>query len=326
VSASARTLTADRGDAGRRVDLVLRRHLTDVSRASRTRVQRWIETGRVTVNGDIVRRVASRLMHGDEVTIDLPDDTRPAPVLAEEGPLDVLYEDDTLLIVNKPAGVVSHPTYGHPAGSLINGLLWHARAWPHGLRPSLVGRLDKLTSGIVVVAKSTAAHARLQRVLSSSHSTKSYLAVAYGEMSQERNEIALRLRRDPLDRRRVVTAADDGVASLTRVERLDQVVVDGCPLVLVRCELATGRMHQIRVHMAASGRPLVGDPKYGEPRWTTAPSGRCRDALEAFARQALHSWKVSFAHPNTGARVEVRAAVPADMRELLQICGLRLPT
>ena len=167
-----RTVVADRGDSGRRVDLVLRRHLTDINRATRTRVQSWIEGGRVAINGHIVERVSVRTALGDEVTIQLPDDVRPEPVLAEEGPIDRLYEDDELLIVNKPAGVVSHPTFRHLTGSLVNTLLWHARMWPSHQRPSLVGRLDKLTSGAVVVAKTTRAHARLQRILASSRSVK----------------------------------------------------------------------------------------------------------------------------------------------------------
>ena len=320
-----RTVVADRGDAGRRVDLVLRRHLTDISRATRTRVQSWIESGRVTINGHIVSRVSARTALGDEVTIRLPDDVRPAPVLAEEGVLDRLYEDDALLIVNKPAGIVSHPTFRHLTGSLINTLLWHARTWPSDQRPSLVGRLDKLTSGVVVVAKTTRAHARLQRILASSRSVKSYLAVVYGPMADERGEISLRLRRDANDRRRVVATSDDGLVSLTRFERLAQADAAGCPVVLVRCQLATGRMHQIRVHLTANGWPLIGDPKYGEPRWELARAGRVRDALHAFERQALHAWKLSFAHPFTGDSIDVTAPIPADMCQLLDVCGLPLP-
>ena len=320
-----RTVVADRGDSGRRVDLVLRRHLTDISRATRTRVQSWIEAGCVTINGHLVSRVSARTALGDEVTIHLPDDVRPAPVVPEEGALDRLHEDDTLLIVNKPAGIVSHPTYRHPTGSLLNTLLWHARAWPSDQRPSLVGRLDKLTSGVVVVAKTSRAHARLQRVLASSRSVKSYLAVVYGPMANERGEISLRLRRDANDRRRVVATSDDGLVSLTRFERLAQADAAGCPVALVRCQLATGRMHQIRVHLTASGWPLIGDPKYGEPRWELARTGHVRDTLQAFERQALHAWKVSFAHPFTGDSIEVTAPVPGDMCQLLDVCGLPLP-
>ncbi|MEQ1908272.1 MAG: RluA family pseudouridine synthase [Vicinamibacterales bacterium] len=321
----ARTVVADRGDAGRRVDLVLRRHLTDISKATRTRVQSWIEGGRVTINGRLVQRVSSRTAVGDEITIHFPGDVRSAPALPEQGPLDCLYEDDALLVVNKPAGIVSHPTFRHPTGSLLNRLLWHARTWPSDQRPSLVGRLDKLTSGAVVVAKTSRAHARLQRILASSRSVKSYLAVVYGPMAKEHGEISLRLRRDAGDRRRVVATSDDGLTSLTRFERLAHADAEGCAVALVRCQLATGRMHQIRVHLTASGWPLIGDPKYGEPRWETARAGRVRDALQAFDRQALHAWRVSFSHPFTGDNIEVTAPVPADMGLLLEVCELPLP-
>ena len=320
-----RTIIADRGDAGRRVDLVLRRHLTDIGKATRTRVQSWIEDGRVTINGHLVQRVSSRTALGDEVTILFPDDVRPAPVLPEEGLLERLYEDDELMVVNKPAGIVSHPTFGHPTGSLLNTLLWDARTWPSAQRPSLVGRLDKLTSGAVVVAKTTIAHARLQRILASSRSVKSYLAVVYGPVATEQGDISLRLRRDANDRRRVVATLDDGLVSRTRFERLAQADAAGCPVALVRCRLATGRMHQIRVHLTASGWPLIGDPKYGEARWELARAGGVRDALHAFNRQALHAWKLSFAHPFTGDGIEVTAPVPADMSQLLDVCGLPLP-
>lgn len=245
---------------------------------------------------------------------------------AEERPLQRLFEDDHLLVVNKPAGIVSHPTYLHPAGSLLNVLLWHARNWPTGQRPSLVGRLDKLTSGALVVAKTPDAHARLQRTLALSLSEKSYLAMVYGPVSAERGEIDLRLRRHPDDRRRVVATADEGVLSLTRFERLDQVDVSGCSVALMRCQIVTGRMHQVRVHMAASGWPLVGDPKYGEPRWERAADVPLRDVLSTFPRQALHAWRVSFVHPFTHERVTVEAPVPEDLSGLLDACGLNRPS
>jgi 23S rRNA pseudouridine1911/1915/1917 synthase len=317
---------ADRGDAGRRVDLVIRRHLTDLSRATRTRVQAWIADGRVSVNGEAVTRPASRVALGDAITVLLPDETPRAQLLAEEGQLDCLFEDDDLVIVSKPAGLVSHPTYRHTSGSLLNRVLWQARAWPPGQRPSLVGRLDKLTSGAVLVAKTTAAHARLQRTLASSLSEKSYLAVVYGPVQPERGEIALRLRRHPNDRRRVIATSDDGLESLTRFERLAQVDLGGATLALVRCQLLTGRMHQVRVHMAARGWPLVGDPTYGEPRWAALDDGDARrEMLRTFPRQALHAWRLSFVHPFTQHRVSVEAPLPGDLRTLLSGCGLTAP-
>ena len=156
---SPRILTADRGDAGLRLDLVLRRHLTDVNAATRTRVQAWIENGQVTVNGARVCRVSTRAALGDVVSVVLPDFVARPAMAAEDVRLDILYEDDHLLALDKPAGIVVHPTCKHAAGTVMNALLWYARAWPTACRPSLVGRLDKLTSGIVIVAKTAKVHA-----------------------------------------------------------------------------------------------------------------------------------------------------------------------
>ena len=192
--AACRIVTADRGDAGRRLDLVLRRHLTDVRAATRTQVQAWIEGGRVTVNGKAVHRVAVRTAFGDVVSVALPSSPA-APMAAEDVALQVLYEDDHLLAVDKPAGLVVHPAHKNPSGTLMNALLWHARAWPEGQRPSLVGRLDKLTSGLVLVAKSAAIHTSLQKALASSATTKDYLAVVYGKVNVARGDIHLHGRR-----------------------------------------------------------------------------------------------------------------------------------
>ena len=217
---SPRVVTADRGDAGLRIDLVLRRHLTDVRAASRTRVQAWIEGGQVTVNGRVVRRVSARAAIGDVVTVVLPPSTTRQPMVHEDVPLRILFEDDFLLIVDKPAGVVVHPTHKHAAGTLMNALLWYARTWPAGSRPSIVGRLDKLTSGLVIVAKTAAIHAAVQREWGASRTMKDYLAVVYGRVGIRGGDIELRLRRDPSDRRRVVASPTLGAPSLTRFERV----------------------------------------------------------------------------------------------------------
>lgn len=313
-----RILTADRGDAGRRLDLILRRHLTDVQAATRTRVQTWIENGQVTVNGAIVRRTAARAALGDVVTIALPDAPRSRVMAAENVRLDILYEDDHMLVLDKPAGVVVHPGYRNAEGTLINALLWHARSWPATARPSIVGRLDKLTSGVVVVAKTMAIHAALQRAMAATQAEKDYLAVVYGHVSVARGRIELRLGRDRHDRRRVVASETDGAPSLTRFERLARVP----GLSLLRCRLATGRMHQIRVHLAARGWPLVGDPTYGEPRWSEIRDPALAETLKGFPRQALHAWRIAVAHPVTRERLMLEAPIPQDLRELLSATGL----
>jgi 23S rRNA pseudouridine1911/1915/1917 synthase len=320
---SARILKADRGDAGLRLDLVLRRHLTDVRAATRTRVQAWIESGLVSVNGRPVHRVAVRAAVGDVVTVNLPVVPHEA-MAAEDVALRVLYEDEHIVAVDKPPGVVVHPAHKNRSGTLMNALLWHARAWPSSQRPSLVGRLDKLTSGIVLVAKTAAVHASLQKTMASSGADKDYLAVVYGKVNVARGDIDLRLRRDPGDRRRVVAADDAGAPSLTRFERLAKVPAPAAGLSLLRCRLVTGRTHQIRVHLAARGWPIVGDPSYGEPRWRLVTDVELASVLREFPRQALHAWRVTTRHPVTGTELRIEAPVPDDLRSLMTAATLEM--
>ncbi len=321
--AACRIVKADRGDAGLRLDLVLRRHLTDVRAATRTRVQTWIESGRVTVNGKAVHRVAVRAALGDVVSIALPEVQR-EPMAAEDAAITVLYEDDHLLAIDKPAGLVVHPAHKNPSGTLMNALLWHARAWPAPQRPSLVGRLDKLTSGIVLVAKSAAIHASLQKALASSVTTKDYLAVVYGKVNVAHGDIDLRLQRDPGDRRRVVASEDVGAPSLTRFERLARVSAPATGLSVLRCRLVTGRTHQIRVHLSARGWPLVGDPTYGEPRWRQVEDPTLAPVLRDFPRQALHAWRLTTRHPVTRAELTIDAPVPDDIQRLMAAADLHV--
>jgi 23S rRNA pseudouridine1911/1915/1917 synthase len=320
-----RKLTADRGDAGRRLDLVLRRHLTGTDTATRTRVQAWIENGRVTVNGATVVRVAARAALGDVVSIALEDSAPRPRAQPEPGPLHILYEDDDLLALDKRPGVVVHPGYRNTTGTVLNALLWHARDWPEPGRPSIVGRLDKLTSGIVIVAKTAGVHAALQRTMATSDAEKDYLAVVYGRVKVARGRIDLRLTRDSIDRRRVVVSASAGAPSLTRFERLAGVAAPRVGLALLRCRLATGRMHQIRVHLAARGWPIVGDRVYGEPRWSQIVDPALAATLQAFPRQALHAWRVAFTHPVSHARLHLEAGIPADIEGLLTAAGLTRP-
>jgi 23S rRNA pseudouridine1911/1915/1917 synthase len=319
-----RHILADRGDARQRLDLVLRRHLTGVEAATRTRVQEWIEGGQVTVNGAIVRRVATRAALDDVITVAIPaSEVVARTAMAPENlGLSVLYEDDDLMALDKPAGMVVHPAYKNATGTLMNALLWHARAWPSPQRPSLVGRLDKLTSGIVVVAKTAAVHAALQRATAAPDAEKDYLAVVYGRVNTARGAIDLRLAKDARDHRRVVASADVGAASVTRFERLARVAAPRAGLSLLRCRLVTGRTHQIRVHLAARGWPIVGDRAYGEPRWPLIVDRALAAALREFPRQALHAWRVAFVHPVTGQRLAFEAQLPRDFEDLIAVAGL----
>lgn len=311
-----RTIELDRGDAGVRLDLVLARHLAGVQGVTRSRLQRWIAEGQVTVNSRIVRRVASRVAPGDAIVVTLPAAAPRRALAASDLPVEVLYEDADLLAVNKPPGLVAHPTHAHADGTLLNALAGLARTWPEGQRPSLLNRLDKLTSGVVLVARTAAFHASLQRALASRAAEKDYLAIVYGKPPLT-GTIELRLQRDGVDRRKIVASATRGLPSTTRFARLSTARLGaGVWLSLVRCRLVTGRTHQIRVHLASSGWPIVGDPVYGEPRWESVRDDSLRERLRTFPRQALHAWRIAFPHPNGGAKVTIEAPIPEDLRAL----------
>jgi 23S rRNA pseudouridine1911/1915/1917 synthase len=225
-----------------------------------------------------------------------PERRRPQP---EEGPLDIIYEDESLIVLNKPAGIVVHPTYKNWSGTLLNAVLWRVRDRA-GAQPGILTRLDKDTSGLVVIALTPGVHARMQRDAARGRVRKDYLTVISGTPEPTRGTIVLPLGRDAADRRRVVVR-EDGAYGETRYEVL-------APLEngrsLLRCELVTGRTHQIRVHLASSGYPIVGDALYGQ-----------LDA--AMTRQALHAWRVALPHPVTRQRVELEAPMPEDMRRLI---------
>lgn len=324
---AVRRFLGDRGDAGQRLDLVLRRHLADLESATRTRVQTWIDGGTVSINGRAVRRAATRVAAGDVLTVDIPESALPQrrTIEGHPAPLDILFEDQHLIAVNKPAGMVVHPTHAQPAGTLLNLLAWHARRWPRGARPSIVGRLDKLTSGAVLVAKTAMVHSTVQRRLAAVDAQKDYLAVVYGRVQPHSGTINLPLRRDPEDRRRVIASMSDGIASTTRFERLAEASTPRAGLALLRCRLVTGRTHQIRAHLSARGWPIVGDPTYGEPRWMRVVDLDLAASLRAFPRQALHAWRLAFTHPVTCARVELEAPIPGDLRALLTTAGFHDP-
>ncbi len=314
-----RTIAADRGDAGRRLDLVLGRHLVGADGATRTRVQAWIAGGLVVVNGRVVERSAARVALADTIAVTLPDAVPRPGLSVTDVPLDILYEDAHLLALDKPAGLVAHPTHAHSHGTLLNALAGHARAWPPGQRPSLLGRLDRFTSGVVLVAKTAAVHSALQRGLASRTASKDYLAVVYGRPPLA-GRIDLRLQRDGVDRRRVAVSATEGRPSVTEFERLALARLGpGVGIALLRCRLLTGRTHQIRVHLASSGWPIVGDPVYGEPRWRKITDDAVRAVLRAFPRQALHAWRLCFVHPITHSGLAIEAPVPADIAGLVAL-------
>jgi 23S rRNA pseudouridine1911/1915/1917 synthase len=313
-----RTFRADRGDDRERIDRVLQRHLADRPDITRSRIQGWIGEGLVRINGAPAAKPSSRLIVGDVVEVPLPPPPERRAVVAQEMPLTVLYEDEHLLALDKPPGIVVHPAPGHREGTLINALLWRARDWEEGQNPGLVNRLDRGTSGVLLVAKTPAIHASLARHLRRRDAEKEYLAVVYGATPSTLGRIELKILRDPEDPKRRTTSKTEGRDSVTLYKRM----AEASGLTLLRCRLLTGRTHQIRVHLKSQGWPIVGDPVYGEPRWKGIAepglAALCRD----FPRQALHALRLSFVHPATGAPREVVAPVPEDMEALLAAAGL----
>ena len=308
-----RTIALDRGDDGVRVDLVLLRHLRRERSVSRNRIQKWIEAGQVLLNGLAPPRPAWRVQAGDELRVRVADIPKRARPQAQALDLDILYEDDDVLAVNKPAGLVVHPSFRNTSGTLMNGLLDLARSWPAGSKPALLGRLDKHTSGIVLVTKRGEIHAALQRAMNARRIDKDYLAIVGGKPPQ-RGTIDLALDRDPWDRRRVTVTDRGGQPSVTKYERLS--TANGFSL--VRCRLITGRTHQIRVHLAAKGWPIVGDATYGKK----SPVTGSNEAAAKFPRQALHAWRLAFRQPRTGHEIVIESPMPEDMKTLAAAIGL----
>jgi 23S rRNA pseudouridine1911/1915/1917 synthase len=319
-----RTFRADRGDQGERLDRVLLRHLADLPDLSRTKIQELIEAGHVLVNAAAAKKSSDRVRAGDEVRVALPPP--PPPPRAHEGqdiPLEVLYEDEHLLAIDKPPGLVVHPAVGHRDGTLVNALLHRSKDWAGDAdRPGLVHRLDKDTSGVLVVAKTQAAMTALSRAIQARKVEKEYLAVVYGKAPLAKGKIELGIHRHPADRKRMTTSKTAGRASTTVYERLAESTGDRAGLSLLRCRLVTGRTHQIRVHLKAIGLPIVGDPVYGAARWKGVRDAALRELCRDFPRQALHAHRLAFTHPVTGARVELEAKVPDDMTRLLHAAGL----
>ena len=294
---------ADRGDARLRLDQVLVRRVREVSRMSRTVAQEWIDAGAVTIDGEAAARPSVRVREGAAIAVALPPATalraRPEP---EEAALDILYEDAHLIAVNKPPGIVVHPSYKQTAGTLLNAVLWHVRGRADA-QPGILTRLDKDTSGLVVLALDARVHAAMQRDAAGGRVRKEYLAIVRGTPRPPGGRITLALAHDPNDRRRII-ASPGGMPSETIYEVLSPEIVGHTHLSLVRCELVTGRTHQIRVHLASSGWPILGDRVYGEPD-------------DRIARQALHAWRISLPHPVTREGLTIEAPVPADMQALV---------
>ncbi|MFT4066846.1 RluA family pseudouridine synthase [Paraburkholderia sp.] len=301
--------------AGERLDKVLAKVFPEFSRS---RLQSWIEAQRVRVDGKPAK-IRQPVPLG--ATIELVPDLLPEQLAftPEPVPLDVVYEDDTLVVINKPAGMVVHPAAGNWSGTVLNGLLHRYGEAAAGLpRAGIVHRLDKETSGLMVVARTLEAQTDLVRQLQARTVKRRYLALVWGNMPDE-GTIDAPIGRDPRERTRmaVVTGAA-GKPARTHFRRVRAAIWQRQPVTAIHCDLETGRTHQIRVHCAHIGHPLLGDPVYGRARGkrsvTPLPGG--------FARQALHAWRLGLIHPETGRSMQWRADVPADIEALSVALGL----
>ncbi|MDL1952268.1 RluA family pseudouridine synthase, partial [Acidobacteria bacterium ACD] len=279
------------------------------------------------VNGSARTRGSDRVRAGDDVTVELPAPPPPPPdLLPQDIPLSVLYEDEHLLVLDKPAGLVVHPAVGHRDGTLVNALLFRSREWGGAAeRPGLVHRLDKDTSGVLMVARTDAAHAGIARAMKARTIEKEYLAVVYGRPPVVKGRVDLRILRDRADRKRMTTSKTEGRESSTLYELLGESGGDRGGVSLLKCLLLTGRTHQIRVHLKAIHLPVVGDPVYGSPRWKGIRDEALKAACRDFPRQALHARRLALAHPVTAERLELVAPVPPDIARLLAAAGLGLP-
>jgi len=306
--------------AGTRLDLYLASVCSDLSRS---RIQKLIEEGAVRVSGAPARR-SNSVRSGDDVSIEVPE-PKPTAIEAEDIPLTVLYEDEHLLAIDKPPGLVVHPSPGHDAGTLVNALLHHVRDLKGvggELRPGIVHRLDRDTSGVLLVAKTDLAHASLSRQMKKRGMRKEYLALCAGIPKVRKGEVLFAIGRDPRDRKKMKAfrQTEELPAGAREAHTLYEIEKEwpALGLSLLRCRLVTGRTHQIRVHLAAASLPVVGDPVYGRARYDLVKDAPLRKRLQDFPRQALHAEKIAFRHPASNELIQIVAPPPSDLTELLR--------
>ncbi|MCE0449705.1 RluA family pseudouridine synthase [Brevibacillus sp. AF8] len=293
--------TVDPADTSERIDKFITLQNEDWSRSQ---VQAWVKEGRVTVNGEPIKN-NYKLQAEDEVTLRVPPPKEMA-IQPEEMSLDIVYEDSDVVVVNKPRGLVVHPAPGHYTGTLVNGLLAHCKdlSGINGvLRPGIVHRIDKDTSGLLMVAKNDKAHMGLAEQLKAHTVNRKYVAIVHGVIPHEMGTIEAPIGRDPKNRQQMAVVFENSKPAVTHfivLERFKEYT-------LVELKLETGRTHQIRVHMKYIGYPLAGDPKYG-PKNTLELDG-----------QALHAKTLGFIHPRTGEQLEFETPMPKEMLEVIEV-------
>ncbi|MBQ1351573.1 MAG: RluA family pseudouridine synthase [Oscillospiraceae bacterium] len=286
---------------GQRIDAYLAQALEGITRAY---AQRLLEQGLVLRCGKPLKK-SDKTIPGVPVSVSLPE-PEPLDVLPQDIPLSILYEDADVVVINKPRGMVVHPAPGHPDGTLVNALLYHCRDSLSGiggtLRPGIVHRIDKETSGLLLVAKNDAAHLSLSAQLQDHSLSRVYLAVVRGNLREDTGTINAPIGRHPTHRKKMAVTETNSKPAVTHYEVLARFP----GYTFIRCRLETGRTHQIRVHMAHIGHPLLGDTVYGEKRPVTGLSGQC-----------LHAQTIRFSHPGTGAQMEFSCPLPADFQKIL---------
>ena len=292
-------------ESGERIDALLARTVEDLSRSA---AQRLLEEGRVLLEGTPVRK-NYKCRAGDRFLLNLPE-PREVPLTAQDIPLDVVYEDEDLIVVNKPRGLVVHPAPGHPDGTLVNALLFHCGDSLSGIggekRPGIVHRIDKDTSGLLIAAKNDFAHLALSAQLADRSLSRTYEAVVRGVMREDSGTVDRPIGRHPTDRKRMAVTEKSGRPAVTHWE----LIARYRGYSHLRCRLETGRTHQIRVHMASIGHPLLGDGVYGAP---------CPE--KGLAGQCLHARELKFIHPRSGERMTLSSPLPDYFLQLLSRLG-----
>jgi 23S rRNA pseudouridine1911/1915/1917 synthase len=326
--ARSETIIVDPAEAGARLDLFLTRRLAGFSRS---RVQALIRAGSVFKSGETVETTRERVKLGEVYTVIVPS-ARPAVLQPETIALSIVYEDDHLVIIDKPKGMVVHPGTGHETGTLVNALMAHCGDSLSGIggvkRPGIVHRLDKGTTGLLVVAKTDLAHRRLAEQFArhgaDGQLVRSYLALCWGVPERRRGRIEAPLGRDRFNRTKIAVV-HNGRQAITHYEVIETFTAkEGKSLAsLLRLTLATGRTHQIRVHLAHTGHPLLGDQGYGAGFAASARQlgPEAQAALAALGRPALHAAVLGFTHPVTAERMSFTSPLPADVAELVNILG-----
>jgi 23S rRNA pseudouridine1911/1915/1917 synthase len=303
--------------AGERLDKAL---ATAAAELSRSRIKALIETGQLALDGRTIDDASQRVKPGQAWALEVPAPL-PATPQPQDIPLDILYEDEWLLVINKPAGMVVHPAVGNADGTLVNALLFHCRDSLSGIggvaRPGIVHRLDKETSGLMVVAKSDAAHQALSAQFADRSLSRTYQAVVWGLPNPRSGRIETQIGRHPSNRQKMAVVARGGKEAITLYRVVRSL---GTRATLVECRLKTGRTHQIRVHMTHIGHALVGDPAYGnQSRPLRGLTAEAAAAASAFGRQALHAAEIRFLHPADGQERQFSCPLPLDMNQLIAI-------